>query len=93
MKIIAQQAFACALLHIGGGKDEPIEQPLGINASNELFARSKGAAIARQAPADCDEIDYIPGPPTLVVYKDRITGRLHTFKFTFQWRLVEIPNS
>lgn len=43
-----------------------------------------------KAPNNCDEIDYIPGPPTLVIYKDRNTGQIRTYKFTLQWELIEL---
>lgn len=67
-----------------------VRELLTTIAVKEMAAASKGYAIARQAPADCDEIDYSPGPPTQVYYKDRRTGRIRVFKFTFQWQLVEI---
>jgi hypothetical protein len=59
-------------------------------AAKETAATSKGYAISRQAPKNCDEIDFIPGLPTFVINKDRRTGAIRHFRFTFQWKLVEV---
>jgi hypothetical protein len=73
-----------------GGRDMSIVAQLATLTAKELAAQSKGHAIASQAPKDCDEIDYSPGPPTRVFFKDRRSGRTRVFKFTFQWQLIEV---
>ncbi len=70
--------------------NQAVSRRLTTITAKELAAQSKGYAIASQAPSDCEEIAYFPGPPTLVHYRDRRTGKIRVFKFTFQWQLVEV---
>ncbi len=93
MNIIAQvreDAVAAWLTHDWDDYNLQVQERLSGIAAKELAACSKGQAIVLQAPNNCDEINYIPGPPTLVIYKDRHTGRVRVFKFTFQWVLIEL---
>lgn len=93
MRIMAQVEQNAVLRRLSDDSEDYTPQArerLTTVVADEIAAASKGYAIARQAPNDCDEIRYSPGPPTRVFYKDRRTGVIRLFRFTLQWQLVEI---